>query len=103
MGLLIKFKLVLNILVEIINNVDVQDGIINGVFCIVKYFDFRVEGFNRCSIIWVEFIEKEIGKVMRIKLVRLFKFDISKIWMLILEIIRIFKIYINGIYQVKRK
>lgn len=93
MGLLFKFKLVINILVEKINNVDVQDGIINGVFCIVKYFDFRVEGFNRCSIIWVEFIEKEIEKVMRIKIVRLYKFDISKKWMLILEIIslRIFK------------
>lgn len=103
MGLSSKLKLVLNIPAEITNNVDVQDGITNGASCIVKHFDFRVEGSNRCSIIWVEFTEKEIGKAMRTKLARLFKPDISKTWTPILEITRIFKIHINGTYQVKRK
>ncbi|XP_065942635.1 uncharacterized protein [Magallana gigas] len=103
MGLSTKLKLVLNIPAEITNNVDVQDGITNGASCIVKHFDFRVEGSNRCSIIWVEFTEKEIGKAMRTKLARLFKPDISKTWTPILEITRIFKIHVNGTYQVKRK
>lgn len=103
MGLSTKLKLVLNIPAEITNNVDVQDGITNGASCIVKHFDFRVEGSNRCSIIWVEFTEKEIGKAMRTKLARLFKPDISKTWTPILEITRIFKIHMNGTYQVKRK
>lgn len=61
MGLSSKLKLVINIPAEITNNVDVQDGKTNGASCIVKHFDFRVEGSNRCSIIWVEFTEREIG------------------------------------------
>lgn len=103
MGLLSKLKLVINIPAEKTNNADVQDGITNGAFCIVKHFDFRVEGSNRCSIIWVEFTEKEIGKTMRTKLARLHKPEISKTRTSILEITRIFKIHMNGTYKVKRK
>lgn len=93
MGSSSKLKLVINIPAEKTNNTDVQDGITNGAFCIVKHFDFRVEGSNRCSIIWVEFTEKEIEKAMRTKLARLYKPDISKKWTSILEItsLRIFK------------
>lgn len=40
---------------------------------------------------------------MRTKLARLYKPDISKTWTPILDITKIFKIHINGTYQVKRE
>lgn len=46
-----------NLLVEVCLNVDVEDGLVNGSFCIVKELDFRVFGFKRCSIVWVLFEE----------------------------------------------
>lgn len=56
MGLFLELRLVVDVIVEILNNVDV--------YCIVKYFDYRVEGLNRCSIIWVKFIDFSIGKIL---------------------------------------
>lgn len=54
-----------DIAAEITNNVNVQDGITNGASCVIKQFDYRVEGSTRCSIIWVEFDDGNIGRVIR--------------------------------------
>ena len=34
-------------------NVNVEDGLTNGATGVVKYFDYRMEGTNRPSIVWV--------------------------------------------------
>lgn len=44
MGLFSELRLVVDVTAEITNNVDVQDGLTNGASCIVKHFDYRVEG-----------------------------------------------------------
>ena len=55
-------RLVKNVCAD--NYVDVQDGLTNGAACIFKHFDYRVEGSDRCSIIWVQFSEPTIGKTL---------------------------------------
>lgn len=92
MGLVSRLLIVEDLLVEICINIDVEDGFINGIFCIVKKLDFRVKNFIRCSIIWVEFEILLIGVKVRLKYVYLYILDCSKIWILILEIIRNFNV-----------
>lgn len=60
MGLFSELRLVVDVTAEISNNVDVH--------CIVKHFDYRVEGSNRCSIIWVKFTDSSIGKTLQNKI-----------------------------------
>ncbi|XP_056001840.1 uncharacterized protein LOC130048804 [Ostrea edulis] len=103
MGLSSMLFLVIGVPAEITNNVNVQDGITNGASCTVKLFDYRVEGSTRCSIIWVQFDDENIGKELRKEYTRLFKNDIEKTWTPILEITRQFKIQMNGTYHVKRR
>ena len=43
-------------------NVDVEDGLTNGVTGVVKQIDFRMEGTNRPSIIWVLFDDPRVGR-----------------------------------------
>ena len=43
-------------------NVDVEDGLTNGVTGVVKHIDFRMEGTNRPRIIWVLFDEPRVGR-----------------------------------------
>lgn len=92
MGLVGRLLIVENLFVEICINVDVEDGFINGIFCIVKKLDFRVENFSRCSIIWVEFESLLIGVKIREKYIYLYFLSCKKIWILILEIIRNFNV-----------
>lgn len=103
MGLSSMLFLVIGVPAEITNNVNVQDGITNGASCTVKLFDYRVEGSTRCSIIWVQFDDDNIGKELRREYARLFKTYIEKTWTPILEITRQFKIQMNGSYHVKRR
>lgn len=55
MGLFRNLYIVEDLLVEICLNIDVEDGLINGIICLVKKLDFRVLNLNWCSIIWVKF------------------------------------------------
>ena len=43
-------------------NVDVEDGLTNGATGVVKQIDFRMEGTNRPSIIWVLFDDPRVGR-----------------------------------------
>lgn len=71
--------------------------------CETFWHTYRVEGSNRCSISWVKFTDSSIGKTLQTKLARLYKPGICRSWTPILEITRMFKVHINGTYQVKRK
>ena len=46
-------------------NVDVEDGLTNGATGVVKQIDFRMEGTNRPSIIWVLFDDPRVGRTTR--------------------------------------
>lgn len=103
MGLSAQLFLVIGIAAEITSNVNVQDGITNGASCVIKQFDYRVEGSTRCSIIWVQFDDEKIGREIRTQFKRLCKSGIEKNWTPILEITRLFKIQYYGTYQIKRR
>lgn len=80
MGLATKLKLVLGVPTEITNNVSVQDGVTNEFSCIIRHFEYLVEGSNRVSIIWVEFDEERIRQKLRIKYARFDHSNIKKNW-----------------------
>lgn len=42
--------------------INVKYGLINGVECVIKNIDYRVENFSILSIIWVLFLDVDIGK-----------------------------------------
>ena len=46
-------------------NVDVEDGLTNGSTGVVKFIEYRMEGTNRPSIIWVLFDHSRIGRSTR--------------------------------------
>lgn len=46
MGLFRNLYIVEDLLVEICLNIDVEDGLINGIICLVKKLDFRVLNLN---------------------------------------------------------
>ena len=48
-----SLTVVVGMIVVHIANVDVEDGLTNGATGVVKQIDFRMEGTNRPSIIWV--------------------------------------------------
>lgn len=103
MGLVSDLKLVIDVPAEITNNVNVQDGVTNGSPCIVKKFDYLVQDSEKVSIVWVEFLEESTGQKIRTEHFRLYHSRVERSWTPILEITRIFKIQINGVYQVKRR
>ena len=48
-------------------NVNVEDGLANGTTGKVKFIEYKIEGSNRQSIIWMEFEDPRIGKATREK------------------------------------
>lgn len=92
MGLVRNLMIVENLPDEICLNIGVKDGLTNGYSCTVKKLDFRVENSNRCSIIWVEFENRQIGSKTRTKYAHLYTSTFNKTWTPIIEITRNFNI-----------
>ena len=46
-------------------NVNVEDGLANGTTGKVKSKEYKIEGSNRPSIIWMKFEDSRIGKATR--------------------------------------
>ena len=57
-----SLTVVVGMIVVHTTNVDVEDGLTNGATSVVKHIDFRMEGRNRPSIIWVLFDEPRVGR-----------------------------------------
>lgn len=91
MGLVSNLMIVENLPAEICLNIDVEDGLTNGTPCTVKKLDFRVKNSNRCSIIWVEFENRQIGSKTRTKYAHLYTSTCNKTWTII-EITRNFNV-----------
>ena len=58
-------------------NVDVEDGLTNGATGVVKQIEFRMEGTNRPSIIWVLFDDPRVGRTTREKYRKLYNSSIN--------------------------
>ena len=48
-------------------SVNVEDGLTNGATGVVKFVEYKIEGSNRPSIIWMKFDDPRIGKATREK------------------------------------
>ena len=61
-------------------NVDAEDGLTNGATGVVKHTDYRIEGTNRPSIIWVLFDDPRVGRSAREKYRTLYNSSIHREW-----------------------
>ena len=71
-------------------NVDVEDGLTNGATGVVKQIDFRMEGTNRPSIIWVLFDDPRVGRTTREKYRTLYNSSINTDWTPVFDVQRTF-------------
>ena len=71
-------------------NVDVEDGLTNGATGVVKQIDFRMEGTNRPSIIWVLFDDPRVGRTTREKYRKLYNSSINSDWTSVFDVQRTF-------------
>ena len=71
-------------------NVNVEDGLTNGATGVVKQIDFRMEGTNRPSIIWVLFDDPRVGRTTREKYRKLYNPSINTDWTPVFDVQRTF-------------
>lgn len=88
---------------ELTVNIDVSDGLTNGAACVIKKFDYRVDGSQRCSIVWVEFLCMSIGHMWRTKYRHLYDPGIQATWVPILETCRKFTLHFYKTYLIVRR
>ena len=81
-------------------NVNVEDGLANGATGKVKFIEYKIEGSNRPSIIWMKFDDPRIGKATREKYFQRGFYDsnIQRDWTPIFEVERTF-MYKYKMYQ----
>ena len=81
-------------------NVNVEDGLANGTTGKVKFIEYKIEGSNRPSIIWMKFEDPRIGKATREKYFQrgFYNSNIQTDWTPIFEVERTF-LYKFKMYQ----
>ena len=81
-------------------NVNVEDGLANGATGKVKFIEYKIEGSNRSSIIWMKFNDPQIGKATREKYFQrgFYNSNIQRDWTPIFEVERTF-LYKHKMYQ----
>ena len=81
-------------------NVNVEDGLANGTTGKVKFIEYKIEGNNRPSIIWMKFDDPRIGKATREKYFQrgFYHSNIQRDWTPIFEVERTF-LYKHKMYQ----
>ena len=81
-------------------NVNVEDGLANGARGKVKFIEYKIEGSNHPSIIWMKFDDPRIGKATREKYFQrgFYNSNIQRDWNPIFEVERTF-LYKYKMYQ----
>lgn len=82
---MIRLILVIGMIYDIMVNIDVIDGLINGLLCIVFFVENRLFGVLRLSIVWVKFLDFVIGRIVRQKYRYFFYDDVMDDWILIFD------------------
>ena len=85
-----SLTVVVGMILVMITNVDLKDGLANGASGVVKYIDYRMEGTNRPSIIWVLFDDPRIGRSAREKYRALYNSSIQSDWTSVFDVQRTF-------------
>ncbi|MCG8077008.1 MAG: AAA family ATPase, partial [Candidatus Thiodiazotropha taylori] len=81
-------------------NVYVEDGLTNGSTGVVKYIEYKMEGTNRPSVIWMLFDDPQIGKLTRQKYLQrgFYHSNIKQEWTPVFDVERTF-MYKYKMYQ----
>ena len=81
-------------------NVNVEDGLANGDKGKVKFIEYKTEGSNHPSIIWMKFDDPRIGKAIREKYFQrgFYNSNIQRDWTPIFEVEKTF-LYKYKMYQ----
>lgn len=82
---MIRLILVIGMIYDIMVNIDVIDGLINGLLCIVFFVENRLFGVLRLSIVWVKFLDFVVGRIVRQKYRYFFYDDVMDDWILIFD------------------
>lgn len=61
---MIRLILVIGMIYDIMVNIDVIDGLINGLLCILFFVENRLFGVLRLSIVWVKFLDFVVGRIV---------------------------------------
>ena len=85
-----SLTLVVGMIVVMTVNVDVENGLTNGVTGVVKHIDYKMDGTNRPSIIWVLFGDPRIGRSAREKYRTLHNSSIHREWTPVFDVQRTF-------------
>ena len=82
------------------DNVNIEDGLTNGAKGIMKFVEYKIEGSNRPSIIWMKFDGPRIGKATREKYFQkgFYNSNIQRDWTPVFEVERTY-VYRFKIHQ----
>ena len=87
---------------NLISNIDVEDGLINGAQCLIKYIETTTKNETRYSyIVWTEFENTDIGKNHRKKYSFLYTNNKNRNWTPIIRIKRTFLVKDHWIHRLQ--
>lgn len=88
---------------EMVLNIDTNDGLVNGAPCTVMHVQYSNTNVRKPTIIWVKFDKDATGAQTRRSGVRLYKPDIHKSWTPVLPVSRRFSVLTHKGVQVQRR
>ena len=89
-GLLRELHVAIGLQYDLVQNLNVEDGLVNGASCTLQCIEYDDEEKKRPKILWVEFSEPNIGIQMKKKHAYRYQRNILKTWVPILGISRNF-------------
>ena len=92
MGLEYSLEIAIGLRYDIVANLDIEDGLVNGASCVAKKVECRLTTTNRPSIIWVLFEQEKIGRNQRRKYKCYYEVGIDRTWTPIFDIRRSFNV-----------
>ena len=101
-GLPQDVTLITNEQYDLISNIDVEDGLINGAQCIIKYIQTTQKNDDIFPyILWAEFENKDIGTNFRKKYAYLYSTQTNRQWTPIIKIKRTFIVKDHWVHRIQ--
>ena len=101
-GLPQDVTLITNEQYDLISNIDVEDSLINGAQCIIKYIQTTQKNDDIFPyIVWAEFENKDIGTNFRKKYAYLYSTHTNRQWMPIIKIKRTFIVKDHWVHRIQ--
>ena len=90
-GLMTELKLAIDLHYDCTVNLDVEDGLTNGATCVLKKIEYKT-GFPQPAILWVQFVDNNVGKQCRQKYTNLYNTSILRSWTPMFAVTRTFTV-----------